>query len=60
MLFCTTVSSLMKSWELVRRDAELVFVGKRRGDHAMPQDEISRLMIKLAKEGRRVFTVKKW
>jgi uroporphyrin-III C-methyltransferase/precorrin-2 dehydrogenase/sirohydrochlorin ferrochelatase len=44
--------------ELVRRDAELVFVGKRRGDHAMPQDEISQLMIKLAKEGKRVLRLK--
>jgi len=44
--------------ELVRRDAELVFVGKRRGDHTMPQDEISQLMIKLAKEGKRVLRLK--
>jgi uroporphyrin-III C-methyltransferase/precorrin-2 dehydrogenase/sirohydrochlorin ferrochelatase len=44
--------------ELVRRDAELVFVGKRRGDHAMPQGEISQLMIKLAKEGKRVLRLK--
>ena len=43
---------------LVRRDAELVFVGKQRGDHAMPQDEISQLMIKLAKEGQRVLRLK--
>jgi uroporphyrin-III C-methyltransferase/precorrin-2 dehydrogenase/sirohydrochlorin ferrochelatase len=44
--------------QLVRRDAELVFVGKRRGDHSMPQDEISQLMIKLAKEGKRVLRLK--
>jgi uroporphyrin-III C-methyltransferase/precorrin-2 dehydrogenase/sirohydrochlorin ferrochelatase len=44
--------------ELVRRDAELVFVGKRRGDHAMPQEEISQLMIKLAKKGKRVLRLK--
>ncbi len=44
--------------ELVRRDAERVFVGKRRGDHAMPQDEISQLMIRLAREGKRVLRLK--
>jgi uroporphyrin-III C-methyltransferase/precorrin-2 dehydrogenase/sirohydrochlorin ferrochelatase len=44
--------------ELVRRDAERVFVGKRRGDHAMPQEDISQLMIRLAKEGKRVLRLK--
>ena len=44
--------------ELVRRDADRVFVGKRRGEHAMPQEEISQLMIRLAKEGKRVLRLK--
>ncbi|MDA1090140.1 MAG: siroheme synthase CysG [Proteobacteria bacterium] len=44
--------------DLVRRDAERVFVGKRRGDHAMPQEEIGRLMIRLAKDGKRVLRLK--
>jgi len=44
--------------DLVRRDAERIFVGKRRGDHAMPQEEISQLMVRLAKEGKRVLRLK--
>jgi uroporphyrin-III C-methyltransferase/precorrin-2 dehydrogenase/sirohydrochlorin ferrochelatase len=44
--------------ELVRRDAERIFVGKRRGDHAMRQEEIGQLMIRLAKEGKRVLRLK--
>ncbi|MBT3307003.1 MAG: uroporphyrinogen-III C-methyltransferase [Alphaproteobacteria bacterium] len=44
--------------ELVRRDAERIFVGKRRGDHAMPQEEIGLLMVRLAKEGKRGLRLK--
>ena len=44
--------------ELVRRDAERVYVGKRRGDHALPQEEIGALMIRLAREGKRVVRLK--
>ncbi len=44
--------------ELVRRDAERVYVGKRRGDHALPQEEISQMMIRLAREGKRVLRLK--
>ena len=44
--------------DLVRQDAERVFVGKRPGDHAMRQEEISRLMIRLAGEGKRVLRLK--
>ena len=44
--------------DLVRRDAERVFVGKKRGDQAMRQDKISQLMIKLAGEGKRVLRLK--
>jgi len=43
---------------LVRRDAERIFVGKRPNDHAMEQQEISDLMVKLAKEGKRVLRLK--
>ncbi len=43
---------------LVRRDAERVFVGKRPGDHTMRQEKISQLMVKLAKEGKRVLRLK--
>jgi len=44
--------------DLVRRDADRIDVGKRRGNHAMAQDDIGRLMVKLAGEGRRVLRLK--
>jgi len=44
--------------ELVRHDAERVFVGKRRGEHALPQEDIAKLMIRLAREGKRVLRLK--
>lgn len=44
--------------ELVRRDAERVFVGKRRSRHTLPQDKINQLLADLAKEGKRVLRLK--
>lgn len=44
--------------ELVRRDAERIYVGKKRRDHALPQPEIHALMIKLALAGQRVLRIK--
>lgn len=44
--------------ELVRRDAERVFVGKERDRHALPQEEINRLLARLAREGKRVLRLK--
>ncbi|MCH8552637.1 MAG: siroheme synthase CysG [Natronospirillum sp.] len=43
---------------LVRRDAELVYVGKRRSDHAVPQEGINELLIRYAREGKRVCRLK--
>ncbi|HHI70014.1 MAG TPA: siroheme synthase, partial [Rhodobacteraceae bacterium] len=40
--------------ELVRRDAERIYVGKRPNHHTMFQEDISALMVKLAKDGKRV------
>ncbi len=37
---------------------ERIFVGKRRGAHALPQDEIERLMIEKARAGKRVVRLK--
>jgi uroporphyrin-III C-methyltransferase/precorrin-2 dehydrogenase/sirohydrochlorin ferrochelatase len=44
--------------ELVRRDAELINVGKARDQHTLPQEEINLLLVKLAKEGKRVLRLK--
>jgi uroporphyrin-III C-methyltransferase/precorrin-2 dehydrogenase/sirohydrochlorin ferrochelatase len=44
--------------ELVRRDAELIYVGKARDQHTLPQEEINELLVKLAKDGKRVLRLK--
>lgn len=44
--------------ELVRRDAELIYVGKARDQHTMPQQEINELLAKLALQGKRVLRLK--
>lgn len=43
---------------LVRRDAERVYVGKARANHTLPQEDINQMMVRLAKEGRRVLRLK--
>ncbi|AOU97463.1 hypothetical protein BI364_05275 [Acidihalobacter yilgarnensis] len=43
---------------LARREAERVFVGKRASDHALPQEAISELLVRLATEGKRVLRLK--
>jgi uroporphyrin-III C-methyltransferase / precorrin-2 dehydrogenase / sirohydrochlorin ferrochelatase len=44
--------------ELVRPGAERIYVGKRRADHAMRQEEISALLVEHARRGRRVLRLK--
>ncbi len=44
--------------ELARRDAERVYVGKARSNHALPQEEINALLVRLAREGKRVVRLK--
>src|SRR5580693_8980253 len=43
---------------LVRREAERIYVGKQPDDHELPQGEISELLVRLAKEGKRVLRLK--
>ncbi len=43
---------------LIRPGAELVYAGKRRADHAIPQDELNLLLVSMAKEGKRVCRLK--
>lgn len=44
--------------EMVRRDAEIVYVGKERDKHIMQQENINQLLVRLAKEGKRVLRLK--
>ncbi len=44
--------------DLVRRDAKRIYVGKRPDHHTMFQGDISALMVKLAKQGKRVLRLK--
>ena len=43
---------------LVRRDAERIYVGKKAREHTMAQEDISALMVRLAREGNRVLRLK--
>ncbi|TJY61097.1 uroporphyrinogen-III C-methyltransferase [Sinimarinibacterium sp. CAU 1509] len=44
--------------ELVRRDAQRLFVGKARSNHAVPQDEINAELVRLARSGLKVLRLK--
>jgi uroporphyrinogen III methyltransferase/synthase len=44
--------------DLARNDARLIYVGKKRAVHAVPQDEVNDLLVELALAGARVVRLK--
>ena len=44
--------------ELVRRDAEMVYAGKKRDQHTISQDKINEFLVVNAKQGKRVLRLK--
>jgi uroporphyrin-III C-methyltransferase len=44
--------------ELAPESAERVYVGKKAADHVLPQDDINALLVRYAREGRRVVRLK--
>ncbi|MEN8176098.1 MAG: siroheme synthase CysG [Pseudomonadota bacterium] len=44
--------------DMTRHDARRIYVGKERNNHAMRQEDINRLLARLAREGKRVVRLK--
>ena len=44
--------------DLTRRDAPRIYAGKQRASHTLPQESINALLVRLAREGKRVLRLK--
>ncbi|MCZ6798075.1 MAG: siroheme synthase CysG [Gammaproteobacteria bacterium] len=44
--------------DMVRRDAEKIYAGKARAQHSIAQESINQMLVRLAKEGKRVLRLK--
>ena len=44
--------------DMVRKDAQMIYAGKQRADHALPQPQINQLLADQANEGKRVVRLK--
>ena len=44
--------------DLVRLEAERIYAGKERAKHTLPQEDINQLLVRLAREGKRVVRLK--
>jgi uroporphyrin-III C-methyltransferase/precorrin-2 dehydrogenase/sirohydrochlorin ferrochelatase len=44
--------------DLARREAERIYAGKESARHALPQEDINHLLVRLAREGKRVVRLK--
>ena len=44
--------------ELVRKEAQRIYVGKRSDSHTVPQSELNTMLVKLAQQGKRVLRLK--
>jgi uroporphyrin-III C-methyltransferase/precorrin-2 dehydrogenase/sirohydrochlorin ferrochelatase len=44
--------------DMVRRDAEMIYAGKQRDQHTLSQETINELLVRLAREGKRVLRLK--
>ncbi len=44
--------------DMARRDADRIYVGKARANHCLPQEGINDLLVRLAREGRKVVRLK--